>query len=334
VAVYLVAALILFEIGAVISIFYLRAMVVPVNFELPIAARGVPAGAPQPGTSGFDNPALPAPDIHPTLPRLPNLPSLTMMPSIHPALLQLPAPNDKLGQIQNLNDQSDLFRRQNDLKSAMSALVRAEDLDPRNPDTLKNLAELWYLENDSVMAKRYWQRLVDLGPGVGTLYGVARDHVLLLDPMRDAATLTEPSLLDRTVYIESVAKSPVETVNGQPRLHVKTVLMLKDATAPFEQKELRPFVIFYQQMPDGSLAPDLAPHSGGFEDTFLFHGRSQESFAIDYVLPLPGTPGPNGKPQGEYYGFVIGIYYNNILRDAQSEPTDLVTRMPLPTEIQ
>ena len=213
----------------------------------------------------------------------------------------------------------------------MSALVRAEDLDPRHPGTLQNLASLWYLENDTVMARRYWQRLVDLGPGVGTLYGVASDNVEL----KNAPTLTEPSLLDRTVYIDSVSKSPVETVNGQPRLHVKTVLRLRDPHAPFEQNQLRPFVIFYQQMPDGSLTPDLAPHSGGFEDTFLFHGgRAQESFAIDYVLPLPGLPGPGGKPQGEYYGFVIGIYYGNVLRDAQSEPTDLVTRMPLPTEIQ
>jgi len=30
---------------------------------------------------------------------------------------------------------------------------------------------------DAVRSRAYWQRLVDLGPGVGTVYAVALDHV-------------------------------------------------------------------------------------------------------------------------------------------------------------
>jgi hypothetical protein len=334
VAVYLVGAVVLLQIVMVISIFWLRAMVVPVNFKLPVALTQ------KSGTSAASHPYISpsATNAGLTAPKplnLPNLPSLSMsMP--HPALLSVPTVSDTLEQISSLNDQAKLFQRQNDLKSAMDTLVKAEDLDPRNPNTLKNLAETAYLLNDSVQAKIYWQRLVDLGPGVGTVYALAKDHVLLLGSTPDADPLREASTLSRLIYIDDTQKTQVETSNGQPQFHLRTVLMRKNPKMPsFDQKKLRPYVIFYQQMPDGKLVPDLNQHGGAFEDTFLFWGnKNHESFGVDYIMPIPGMLGPNNTPQGEYYGFIIGIYYNNTLQDARSEPTDLLTRMPLPDEIE
>ncbi len=79
-------------------------------------------------------------------------------------------------------------------------------MDPRHPTTLKNLAETYNLMNDSVRSKAYWQRLVDLGPGVGTVYAVAKDHVLLLDSGHDADPLKEPSTLSRLVYTSILSR--------------------------------------------------------------------------------------------------------------------------------
>lgn len=332
VAVYLVGAVVLLQIIMVISIFWLRASVVPVNF-LP----------PKPATSNATTPPVqlplvPKPNPGLTAPKPPNqpsMPSLTMNMS-RPALLHVPAVSDANEQINSLNEQAKLFQRQNALQSALETLTKAEDIDPRHPATLRNLAETYYLMNDSVQAKIYWQRLVDLGPGVGTVYALAKDHVLLLGSTPDADPLRKPSILSRLIYIDDTQKTQIEMTNGQPQFHLRTVLMRKDPKMPsFDQKKLRPYVIFYQQMPDGSLAPDLAQHGGAFEDTFLFWGnKNHESFGVDYVMPIPGSLGPNKTPQGKYYGFVIGIYYNNTLQDARSEPTDLITRMPLPDEIE
>ena len=190
--------------------------------------------------------------------------------------------------------------------------------------------------NDDARAKIYWQRLVDLGRGVGTVYDVANDHVLLLDSGHDADTLKEPSTLNRLVYIDAVQKTPVETRNGDAQFNVRAVLKRKNPqNDSFDQKLLQPYVIFYQQLPDGSLVPDLGQHKGSFEDTFLFwNDRPSEPFNVDYIMPIPGTPGPNNSTQGEYYGFVIGIYYNKELQDVRSEPSDLMSRAPLPQEIE
>jgi hypothetical protein len=333
VAVYLVGVVILLQIGMLISVFWLRAMVVPVSVVVP---KGVtPKLAISSTPVVIKSPVTPKPKAPPLPPPLPILPSIEAAVE-HPALLSVPATSDPVTRIATLNDEAQIFQHHNDLDTAMETLIKAEDLDPRNPVTLKNIAEIYYLRNNPAQSKIYWQRLVDLGPGVGTVYAVAKDHVLLLDSNHAADPLREPSEHRRLLYINHVEKTPVETLNGQPQFHLRTVLMRKDSKMPgFDQKKLQPYVVFYQIMPDGTLLPDVAQHRGAFENTFLFWGNTDsEAFGVDYIMPSPGTRGPTGQPVGEYYGFVIGIYYNKELQDCYAEPADLSTRMPLPVEIE
>ena len=323
VAVYLVGAIIVLQVVMLISVFWLRAMVVPVSVSLPQASsKGAPTIIPpKPNTSGVT----------------PTSPDMTVLPGLaSPALLHVLAPSDELAQIGTLNEEAQVFVHQNDFQSAVDLLIKAEDIDPRNPTTLKNLAEIYNLLNDAVRAREYWQRLVDLGEGVGTVYAAAKDHVMLLDSGHDADPLKESSTLDRIIYVKTVEKTPVETRDGDPKFHVRAVLTRKDPKmVGFDQKKLQPYVIFYQQMDDGSLAPDLGQRKGSFDDTFLFWGdKLNEPFGVDYVMPIPGTPGPNNTTQGKYYGFVIGIYYDKVLQDVRAEPSDLSARMPLPREIE
>jgi hypothetical protein len=331
VAVYLVVAVILLQAGMLVSVFWLRAIVVPVNVQVPKGKPGQMAEEPALG------PLAPnALATAPHLPPMPNLPSLSLTPKNGQlALLKVPEASDTRSRVDTLNDEAAVLLHQNDLKNAAQVLNDAEDLDPRYPTTLKNLAETYYLMNDSVRAKEYWQRLVDLGPDVGTIYASAKDHVMLLDSTPDGRPLSEPSLLPRSIYIDKVEKTPIATEYGQPQFHLRTVLMRKDAKAPFDQHKLQPYVIFYQQLPDGRLEPDLGQHKGAFEDTFLFwQNRVREPFTVDYLMPTPGQPGPNGEAEGKYYGFVIGIYYDKMLQDIRSEPTDLLIRKPLPVAIE
>jgi len=318
VAVYILGFVLVLELVMVISVFWLRAMVVPINFQ-------------PPHSHAAPTPAAPT-TVHALTP--PDVPNLAV--SGRRTLLALPTATDKQSQIGNMLDEARLLRSQHDLKGSINAMNQAEDLDPRNPDVLQGMAEVYYLLDDAPRSKIYWQRLVDLGPAVGRAYSLARDHVLLLNSTPAADALEAPSILGRTVYVAAVEKTPVETQAAGPQFHLRTVLMRKDATMPdFDQKKLQPYVIFYQLMPDGTLAPDLRPHKSGFDDMFLFwNKKTQEAFTVEYNLPVSGTTGPDGKPMGEYYGFVIGIYYDKTLQDVRSEPADLITRLPLPDGIE
>jgi hypothetical protein len=324
VAVYLVFLVIALQVVMIISVFWLRAMVVTVSTGLPRAQ----------GTPGNPNPPPPQPGENASFSSgMTRLPSLAL--TNQGALLHVPSATDERTQINNLNQEAQVFLKQNDYPSALDLLVQAEDIDPRDPATLESLAETYNLANDAVHAKIYWQRLVDLGP-IETIYASARDHVLLLDSGNDADPLKEESGLMRVVYVDTVEKTPMETRDGAAQFHVRAVLKRKDPDMTnFDQKKLQPYVIFYQQMPDGSLVPDLGQRKGSFDDTFLFWGgKTTEAFGVDYVIPIPGTPGPDGKTQGKYYGFVIGLYYDKVLQDVRSEPSDLGSRMSLPREIE
>jgi hypothetical protein len=329
VAVYMVFAIAALEIIMLISIFWLRAMVVPVG-TIPPKAKSGPSGAPYVPQIAHVSTKPSAPEIDAQgVARLPGL-------GLHTTLLQVPTETDKQEQVSHLNEEANVFLRQNDYQSALDLLIKAEDLDPRSPTTLNNLAETYNLMNDPVLSRAYWQRIVDLGQGVGTIYGKAKDHVLLLDSGGESNPLREPSTLPRQIYIASVEKSPVDIRQGTPQFEVRAVLKRRDANmANFDQTKLQPYVIFYQQMPDGSLVPDLGQRKGSFEDSFLFSGgKPGEPFSVNYVMPVPGAPGPNGTTQGQYYGFVIGLYYDKTLQDVRSEPSDLCTRMALPQEIE
>ena len=330
VAVYLVVAIVALQVVMLISVFWLRAMVVSVNVNVPKGTGKYAEKLPpyNPNATKSSRPGGAGPDF-------PSLPSLSTS-IVHPALLKVPGAADDLAQIETLNEEAQVFLHQNDYSSALDLLVRAEDIDPRNPTTLQNLAETYNLTNDSVRSKIYWQRLVDLGPAVGTVYAVARDHVLLLNSGHESDPLKQTSTLDRVVYVDSVEKTPVETHDGSPQFHVRAVLKRKDPQmANFDQKKLQPYVIFYQQMPDGSLTPDLGQRKGSFDDTFLFWGdKASEPFGVNYIMPVAGAAGPNNTPQGKYYGFVIGLYYDKVLQDVRSEPSDLCSRMALPQEIE
>lgn len=327
VAVYMIFAIVALEVAMLISIFWLRAMVVSVNTNVPKAKAGA-AGAPYLPSSPHATPSNKPPVDSNGVVRLPGL-------DAHPGRLVVPSESDKQEQVSILNDEAHVFLRQNDYPSALDLLVKAEDIDPRSPTTLKNMAETYNLMNDPVLSRIYWQRIVDLGQGVGTIYGVAKDHVLLLDSGGQSNPLHEPSTLPRQLYVGSVEKSPVDTRQGVAQFELRVVLKRKDPNmANFDQNKLQPYVIFYQQMPDGSLVPDLSQRKGSFEDAFLFSSKPSEPFTVTYIMPVPGTPGPNGAKQGQYYGFVIGLYYDKTLQDVRSEPSDLCTRMALPQEIE
>jgi hypothetical protein len=329
VAVYLVILIVVLQVIMLISVFWLRAMVVHVNVHLP-KAQSIANLQPTPG------PTLVGPDKlqanSTPKPELPNLPGLPSISPNHPALLSVPKISDQLEQVGTLNEEAQMFLKQHAIQSAVETLTKAEDIDPRHPDTLKNLAETYALIGDAAQAKIYWQRLVDLGQGVGTIYGVAQDHIVLLGNQGDI--LNDSSTHPRQVYVDSVEKTPVETVSGQAQFHLRATLKRKDPLGSFDQKKLQPYVIFYQQMPNGTLVPDLGQRKGSFDDTFLFwNKKTSEPFGVDYIMPVPSTQGADSTI-GNYYGFVIGIYYDKVLQDARSEPSDLITRIPLPDEIE
>jgi hypothetical protein len=183
------------------------------------------------------------------------------------------------------------------------------------------MAKFYADTSDSAQSCVYWQRLVDQGPEIGSIYSEAKDQLQLKgdvysNPLRDA------SPWPRGIYIRQVVKTPVKVEDEDPVFHLRVDLGLKDIPN-FDQKKLRPFVIFYQSLPDGSRKVDPDQTAGTFEHAF-----------VTYKMPDPGGTGHDGLPSGEYYGFIVALYYDGVLQDSRSEPSSLWIDDPLPQAIE
>ena len=117
VAVYLVVAVVLLQVAMLISVFWLRAMVVSVGVHPPQA---------QAGTVRVSSP-YPVPHSDRTSgPEIPSLPGLETTIG-HAARLQVPGSSDKLAQIGTLNEDAQSYLHQNDFPTAADILLKAED---------------------------------------------------------------------------------------------------------------------------------------------------------------------------------------------------------------
>ncbi len=115
VAVYLVGAVIVLQVVMFVLVFWLRAMVVAVNVNLP---NGV-------GTA-VGNPNAPTPQTGES-----NNTGISRLPSLAASgLLKVPAASDALAQIETLNEEAQVFLHQNDLQSASDLLIKAEGHGP------------------------------------------------------------------------------------------------------------------------------------------------------------------------------------------------------------
>lgn len=57
-----------------------------------------------------------------------------------------------------------------------------------------------------------------------------------------------------------------------------------------------------------------------------------ELLEVQYTLPdsdLPGSAASNGSPGRKYFGYLVGVYYNNELQDFRSDPASLAKDFPL-----
>jgi hypothetical protein len=57
-----------------------------------------------------------------------------------------------------------------------------------------------------------------------------------------------------------------------------------------------------------------------------------ELLEVQYTLPdseLPGSAAANGAPGRKYFGYLVGVFYNNELQDFRSDPASLAKDFPL-----
>ncbi len=280
----------------------------------------------------------------------------------------------------DLLEQARQLRARGDMNSALARLREAEVAEPDNPGVIAETALTYEALQITDRAVEQWQRLYNLGEGVGALYFLA-DTKLHAPPrtsvsawqngvsnpaaagsqtgspaVNDAAVLkltdvhredlTDPSV-EQKVSLKIVVKNRPGTVIDPTKVRILTYfydlvdgrdIVLTDAQTDFAWLTPAPVnwagdksevleTTYLRPKPAPAPAPSTGPETPRGAKG---HARRGKGEAADSVAPTPSaTPGSVRV----YGGYLVRLYYDRQLQDAQADPISLLQRFPPPVTL-
>lgn len=275
------------------------------------------------------------------------------------AALVVQAPIESIERANLLLEEADTLRAQGDLQSAFEALSEAERLVPQEPGILYQMAVISFemgrltqsrelasraismpsLRSDPNYAAVYQQLtllLSELGaptPGLSStgepLPGSPESNApTSATPMREV-----PGTPPASSMLRDDAGIPIGSVFGivEARLNEESaerkILRVATKAAPNEKVDAADFkvvVYFYEQLEDGSiLETESNVMSEWMSPPINWMDGEPELLELRYTPPTPES----GDRQ--YFGYVVGIYFQGDLQDSRAEPVSLLEQFPL-----
>lgn len=320
---YLVVFVILLQISAVVSVFWLR-RAVQVDLDAPrlratsVVALPAPPPIPPP-VDPVPPPVLaaqkkPVPNPTPT----PAPESKVLQPQA-PARLDLAAVLDPKARILALNTEARRFQSEGDADLARAALLEAENLAPTHPATLRLSAELAEQQGDRARALSYWQRLLALGSAATEHAEIAALRVQILSapvvPPRPAAqTLLTTEAIEFEVVLDN--ETTYEFNLKIPIARVANADEIKPAEVAIK-------LYFYDLNNKGEIIPTSASRKTfwlGNNPDWIKH--PVEVLGATYRLTRSAA---NNK----FFGYVFRLYYQGKLQVEKGQPARILAMFPV-----
>jgi hypothetical protein len=98
-------------------------------------------------------------------------------------------------------------------------------------------------------------------------------------------------------------------------------------------QDVKIHVYFYEQMEDGEVAlteSKVVPQ--WLSPPVDWSSNEPELLEVQYTLPdsgLPGSAVDNGATGRKFFGYIMGVYYNNELQDFRADPASIAKDFPL-----
>jgi tetratricopeptide (TPR) repeat protein len=303
-AIYLVIAVIFMQIAALVSVFWFRHRVVSVD-----------TNAPELGAT-LTTTTVPSPIrlLAPLPPAVEEPRNLELPAQV--GRLNVQRAQDVTARIAGLNEESTKFRQQGEFKLAAAALQEAEKLDPKNGLTLTSLALLAEAENQREAAVGYWQRIVEVGPTLGTAYMLAKERLIVANQTAKAGGR-------QALFIDSIQQvNAAENLPAGFATQLKISIGSRGAESALDPSKVSVQLYFYDRRGDGKVVPTATPPRITWVDKKLdWLDPQNETLLADYRL----TAGADNR---QYFGYVLRIWYRGVLQDERVEPLDLLQLVP------
>lgn len=314
---YLVVFVILLQISAVVSVFWLR-RAVQVDMDAPrLRATSVvalplppplppPADPVPPATPPTDKPVTPVPE------------SQVLQPQA-PGRLDLAAALDPQARILALNIEARRFQSEGDADLARAALLEAENISPTHPATLRLSAELAEQQGDRARALSYWQRLLALGSAAAEHAEIAGLRVQVLSaPVVSARPIANTMLSAGAIEFMVVLDN--ETTY---EFNLKIPITRQSSTTEIKPADVAIKLYFYDLNQKGEIIPTSATRK-----TFWLGNNPDwlkqpvEVLGATYRLSRSAL---NSK----FFGYVFRLYYQGKLQDEKGQPARILAMFPV-----
>jgi tetratricopeptide (TPR) repeat protein len=314
---YLVVFVILLQISAVVSVFWLR-RAVQVDLEAPRLRATSVVALPAPPLPPPPADPIPPTTPAPVKPARPQPESQVLQPQAS-GRLDLAAALDPQARILALNIEARRFQSEGDADLARAALLEAENLSPSHPATLRLSAEIAEQQGDRARALTYWQRLLALGSAAAEHSEIAGLRVQVL---------SAPPAPTRTIPNSLLSAGPIEltvTLDNETTYEFNLKIPItRQANAP----EIKPADVaiklyFYDLNEKGEIIPTSAARKtfwlGNNPDWLK---QSVEVLGASYRLTRSAA-------DNKFFGYVFRLYYQGRLQDEKGQPARILAMFPV-----
>lgn len=295
------------------------------TIELPTAAPAVP----------FDPTTLPSPlpplaAVAQTIPMADPIstlpPNSELSAAIHDAhRIEAPAANE-------LFEKALKSREEGDTQGALTSLKKADALSPQHPMILAEMATTYHQMGQDKKAAEYWEAVHLMGSKAGAYWDLAN------------MALSGKGLEKTDNQVNSVlqiTRHTAQTVTPQANESERVVLKIHLKATGDENQDLRGDdmelrVFFYDLVNNSNFERSVAVTNHRYPTKpYDWKGGSEEIIEADYMLPKLNDEEKAILGNRHYFGYVIELYYRDILQDMVANPRRLARQSqsaPAPQE--
>jgi len=242
-----------------------------------------------------------------------------------------------------LMNEAEQFRTENNFQGALEAVTEADRLVPGKPGLMLQMAHDYVQLGKNAEAVAVLNRIVALPTvdpsdapyveqaraAIGQLGGTVAPAPAASSSAPAAAPAAAAHTEDVGIPIGSVMGIvSADMVNGEPGQKNLRVATKAASGQNVDGQKFVATVDFYEQDDHGQLQHNDAPQvTEWLSYPINWANGDPELFQTKYRLP----PADRGDlPPLQYFGYVVGIYYNGELQDQRADPVSLLDKFPPP----
>jgi len=252
---------------------------------------------------------------------------------------------DRENRLRDLLSKGRQLRESGDSTAALAQFQEAAKLDDKNPVCFVEMAvteEAMGLTQDSLI---HWRKVHELGSSAGLYFSLAEAKLRAANalPAPGETTTASEESPDLTKPVEGIASGSLlgllpitleDQLDGKSAAHFVLHIPVKvRPKAHIDVHELIIHVLFYELV-DGKRIEETAANvkSHWLNPPADWTGTDTEQLEVEYQLPKPPTAADTIVDR-KYYGYIIRVYYKELLQAAVADPVSLAKLHPAPPTV-